>query len=195
MKAIIFDETFVPGLGRGPFLDPIEIPKDKFFLYKRMGLRIFDVTKTASIAETGVKNRHTRIENFNNTSNAEKKIINSVTNVNLEIKEEKPIIFNNDIKEIPDPINIKEEITEENIVETPNLEEVQDSNDNEEELIDNIDESSQEISEEDYLRNLTKKEIVYYCDKEGIKYENKTELLKLNKEELIKFVLNNKESL
>lgn len=195
MKAIIFDETFVPGLGRGPFLDPIEIPKDKFFLYKRMGLRIFDVTKTASIAETGVKNRHTRIENFNNTSNAEKKIINSVTNVNLEIKEEKPIIFNNDIKEIPNPINIKEEITEENIVETPNLEEVQDSNDNEEELIDNIDESSQEISEEDYLRNLTKKEIVYYCDKEGIKYENKTELLKLNKEELIKFVLNNKESL
>lgn len=195
MKAIIFDETFVPGLGRGPFLDPIEIPKDKFFLYKRMGLRIFDVTKTASIAETGVKNRHTRIENFNNTSNAEKKIINSVTNVNLEIKEEKPIIFNNDIKEIPNPINIKEEITEENIVETPNPEEVQDSDDNEEELIDNIDETSQEISEEDYLRNLTKKEIVYYCDKEGIKYENKTELLKLNKEELIKFVLNNKESL
>ena len=57
-----------------------------------MGLRIFDVTKTASIAETGVKNRHTRIENFNNTSNAEKKIINSVTNVNLEIKEDINIV-------------------------------------------------------------------------------------------------------
>ena len=57
MKVCIFDEGFIPGLGRGPFRTPIEITEDQFGLYKRMGLKIINATKNISIAETGVFNR------------------------------------------------------------------------------------------------------------------------------------------
>lgn len=212
MKVIIFDESFVPGLGKGPFLEPIEIAQDKYFLYKRMGLRIFDVSKKVSIVETGVKNRQKRTENFSEATNDERKIINSVSNTNLEVKEtpkkgSKPVIEETveisteventeteaEIEEIlkeAEETEVVNELDEDVIAETTETEEIQDSDNEVEEESEDISEED-DMSVEDYLRSLTKKQIVAYCDENDIEYSNKTDLLKLNKEELIDFVLSN----
>ena len=57
MKVCIYDDGFIPGLGKGPFLQPIEISEDKYKTYKMMGLKIINASKYVSIAETGVVNR------------------------------------------------------------------------------------------------------------------------------------------
>ena len=62
MKVCIFDEGFIPGLGRGPFRTPIEVSADKYALYKRMGLKVIDASKTVSIAESGVINRVRKVK-------------------------------------------------------------------------------------------------------------------------------------
>lgn len=84
MKVVIYDEGFIPGLGRGPFRTPIEISEEKFFLYKRLGLTIINASKSVPMAESGVINRIK--SKINNTSDT---IIEDVSNE--EIKKEEVI--------------------------------------------------------------------------------------------------------
>ena len=98
MKVCIFDEGFIPGLGRGPFRTPIEITEDQFGLYKRMGLKIINATKNISMAETGV---------FNRVPNTEEEIpvIIEEPEVKKEIEE---TIENNSVEDIIEEETIEE---------------------------------------------------------------------------------------
>ena len=93
MKVVIFDEGFIPGLGRGPFRTPIEISEDKFFLYKQMGLKVINAEKTVPIAETGIRNRTIKnkieseeIENIK-TAPVEENIISTTNDIIKEVDE------------------------------------------------------------------------------------------------------------
>lgn len=57
MKVIITTEGFIPGLGYGPYLEPTEISRDKYFTLKKLGITVVDVTAKVPVAETGLKNR------------------------------------------------------------------------------------------------------------------------------------------
>lgn len=187
MKAVIYDEGFIPGLGRGPFKTPIEISEDKFFLYKRMGLHIIRADKNVPIVESGIRNRK-RIK-----------------------KEEYILPTSEPVKEIqviPEPVIEEttpvEEVVKETVVEeTAPIKEVVEENDDEitddaveEETTDNVnslDETIDEIQDEDFeeaevdLNFLTKKELVSLLTEEGIECNsnmNKATLLKLAEENL-----------
>lgn len=91
MKVCIFDDGFIPGLGRGPFRTPVEIPDDMYSVYKRMGLKIINASSTVSIAESGLKNRT--------------KIKKSEENVYESIKEEIPVIETTPVvEEVVEPV-------------------------------------------------------------------------------------------
>lgn len=167
MKVIILNDSFIPGLGRGPFKTPIEIKDEMYFIYKKMGLEIFNVTKSVPFAQTGVINSN-RIKN--DIEDYEKKIeqINIVDKKETSIEDEnrietKPVDLENDEKES------SEEVTTENIItEESKIEDTETISDSDEESID--------------LESMTKKEIISLLTENGIEVDNK-----MNKSQLVDY--------
>jgi len=110
MKVCIFDEAFIPGLGQGPFRTPVEITRDRYDIYKRMGLHIIDASATVPIAESGVINRVHYTKQKEETENIkETPVIESIEINNSEVIENIETV-NNDKEEIVDETSeIKEE--------------------------------------------------------------------------------------
>jgi hypothetical protein len=161
MKVVIFDEGFIPGLGRGPFRTPIEISEDKFFLYKRMGIQVIKADVTAPIAESGVFNRTVTKSISDNIPNEEPEVVEEV----------KPVV--------------KETKVEETKIEEPAVEEVAVEAANDSEVDEVIEEA---VEEEVVITDLTKKELVDLLHENGIeeasKNMTKDELVKLAEESL-----------
>jgi hypothetical protein len=182
MKVVIYDEGFIPGLGRGPFKTPIEISEDKFFLYKRMGLHIIRADKNVPIVESGIRNRkHIKKEEY--------------TLPTSEPVKENPVIPEPVVEEtIPVEEVVEETIPVEEAVEET-IDEITDDAVKEETTddVNSLDETIDEIQDEDFeeaevdLNSLTKKELVTLLTEEGIECNsnmNKTTLLKLAEENL-----------
>lgn len=178
MKVIIFDEQFIPGLGKGPFTDPIEISEDKFNLYKRLGLKIIDVSKTAPIAESGVRNvQKTKKNNISSLNNEEISIVNKVSKTNFPV---------NDNTSISSKQVEKEEIVEESksdIIEEPIEESIEDVKTEEileeEEVEETVVEEKLDEEEID-LEALTKRELIELLNDNGFEVDpklNKTKLI------------------
>ena len=111
MKVCIYDDGFIPGLGKGPFLQPIEISEDKYKTYKMMGLKIINASKYVSIAETGVVNRmpiSTKPTKEEEIKALEEEI--KETETVEEVIEEKPVIEETieEIVEEVDEISVEE---------------------------------------------------------------------------------------
>lgn len=192
MKVIIYDAAIIPGLGQGPFLEPVAITDEKFFLYKRMGLKVVDVTNKAPIAESGIRNRQFNekpsqafIESERQKKTEVKKTVEKEVYETPVIKEEVPEevetpvvedettedfdeIFNSISEETETPAEVEAEETEEDEVES----------DSEEEDI----ESDEEVN----LEELTKKELQGIIAEYGLEYDSKW-----NKATLIKFIEEN----
>lgn len=165
MKVIILNDSFIPGLGRGPFKTPIEIKDEMYFIYKKMGLEIFNVTKSVPFAQTGVINSN-RIKN--DIEDYEKKIeqTNIVDKKETTIEDEtrietKPDDLENDEKESSNEVTTESVVTEE--TETEDTETISD-----EESID--------------LESMTKKEIIALLTENGIEVDNK-----MNKSQLVDY--------
>ena len=155
MKVCIFDEGFIPGLGRGPFRTPIEVTEDMYALYKRMGLKVINATKTVSIAESGVFNRVVKKSN----------------------KEEENIAMEETVEETTEETT--NETVEEEVEETTN--EVTDET--VEEVVE--EETTDETVEEVEINSLTKKELIKLLTENGIECNNnmtKAQLIKLFEE-------------
>jgi len=192
MKVVIYDEGFIPGLGRGPFKTPIDISEDKFYLYKQMGLTIIRADKSVPIVESGIRNRTvTKKENVN---------IPEVKSVEVEPTVVETPKFTKKVEVTPEVVKEEEvsevetvdEITPE-VVDEPEVEEVSE----EEETVDEItpevvDEPEvEEVSEEEEteidLNALTKRQLVELLTEAGVECNsnmNKATLLALAEENL-----------
>jgi len=146
LKVCIYDDGFIPGLGKGPFLQPIEISEDKYKTYKMMGLKIINASKYVSIAETGVVNRmpiSTKPTKEKEIKALEKEI--KETETIEEVIKEEPVV-----EEV-----IKEEpVVEETIEEIEKVEEVE------------------EISVEE-IESYSKKELVEFLKLNEVEFNNK----------------------
>ena len=169
MKVVIYDEGFIPGLGRGPFKTPIDISEDKFYLYKQMGLTIIRADKSVPIVESGIRNRTvTKKENVN---------IPEVKSVEVEPTVVETPKFTKKVEVTPEVVKEEEvsevetvdEITPE-VVDEPEVEEV----------------SEEEETEID-LNALTKRQLVELLTEAGVECNsnmNKATLLALAEENL-----------
>ena len=187
MKAVIYDEGFIPGLGRGPFKTPIEISEDKFFLYKRMGLHIIRADKNVPIVESGIRNRkHNKKEEYTlPTSEPVREIPVIPEPVVEETAPVEEVVEETVVEEIA-PI---EEVVEETVDEITNNAVEEESTDDVNSLDETIDETQDEDFEEAEvdLNSLTKKELVTLLTEAGVECNsnmNKTTLLKLAEENL-----------
>ena len=162
MKVVIYDEGFIPGLGRGPFKTPIDISEDKFYLYKQMGLTIIRADKSVPIVESGIRNRTvTKKENVN-------------------IPEVKPVEVEPTVVETTPEVVKEEEISE---VET--VDEVTPEVVDEPEVEDEVSEDEEETEID--LNSLTKRQLVELLTEAGVECNsnmNKTTLLALAEENL-----------
>lgn len=146
MKVIILDESFIPGLGRGPFKTPIEIKDEMYFVYKKMGLDIYNVTKSVPFAQTGVINSN-RVKN--DIEDYEKKIEQN------NIVEEKEIT----VEETPRTETKTEDLEVDEMSVEETTETVKEEETSDEESID--------------LESMTKKEIITLLTENGIEVDNK----------------------
>lgn len=165
MKVIILNDSFIPGLGRGPFKTPIEIKDEMYFIYKKMGLEIFNVTKSVPFAQTGVINSN-RIKN--DIEDYEKKIeqTNIVDKKETIIEDETRIETKPDDLESDEKESSKEFTTESVVTEETETEDTETISD--EESID--------------LESMTKKEIIALLTENGIEVDNK-----MNKSQLVDY--------
>lgn len=149
MKVVIFDEGFIPGLGRGPFKSPIEISEDKYFLYKQMGLKVLNAEKTVPIVETGIRNR---VKSVNELDEIQKE---------TELKEE----IKDSHEETVELGVVSEETFEEPVVEETPVE-----------VETEVEESSEAEETENYeevdINSLTKKELIDLLTEAGVECNN-----------------------
>ena len=162
MLVKIFENRFVPGIGHGPFNEPISISEEKFRLLKRMGINVVKIQPSViSMGPKAFKENYgsKKIEKAPEITNATK------------IEEEKVI------NEIKTPI-IEEEITveqnENTIDEIVETEEISEETEVVEEEKENEEKNNEddEVVEEIDPENLTKKEIMQMLDEAGVEYSN-----------------------
>jgi len=147
MKVCIYDEGFIPGLGKGPFREPVEITEDKYLIYKQMGLKIIDATKYVSIAETGVINRVS-------TPKKSQPIVEEKVEVAVEVK---PVVKEETKTEpVIEETKVEEEIKEETVEEVAEPEDVEEV----------------EITEEE-LKTYSKKELIELLTDNEIEFDSK----------------------
>jgi len=174
MRVIIKSEGFIPGLGEGPFLKPIEIPDDKFYLYKRMGLEVINVSEKVPMSQGGIYARENTID---------REPIKIVSGLDPNIK-------TNDVKISPTvKSTIKEDEVEEVVsVDTTETEDSEDMDEVEPTEVSIEKESEEEETSDDEidLEAMTKREIISLLNDNGIEVDNK-----LNKNELINFAEEN----
>lgn len=165
MKVIILNDSFIPGLGRGPFKTPIEIKDEMYFIYKKMGLEIFNVTKSVPFAQTGVINSN-RIKN--DIEDYEKKI----EQTNIVDKKETIIEDKTRIETKPDDLENDEKKSSEDVITESVVTEESETEDTE------------TISDEESidLESMTKKEIIALLTENGIEVDNK-----MNKSQLVDY--------
>jgi len=208
MKVVIFDDKIVPGLGQGPFLDPIFIPDDKYFLYKRLGYRIVNVSSRTPLVESGLKNAETYEINISNLNDTERAYINKLTGSNIPMRSSRPIT--EEIKKDTSVNIIEEDNTESKTLTTDEEETVEDTSDiiieedstiiNEEDSTnieeETVEDFSEEIvedsiekennmeedTEEIDLQSLSKRQIISLLEEENIEVDNK-----MNRTQLIAF--------
>lgn len=162
MKVCIFDEAFIPGLGQGPFRTPVEITRDRYDVYKRMGLHIIDASATVPIAESGVINR------VRYTKPKEEK----------EVIKETPVT---EIIEQPIEDNIPEVVENIEVIET-----IEENEEIKEEVIDETSEIKEDEEEVD-IDSLSKKDLLDLLKSNDIPCNNsmtKKELVDLVNEKL-----------
>lgn len=155
----IFEDRFVPGIGHGPFNEPISITEDKYRLLKRMGVHVVKIQP--SVVSMGVKAFK---ETYGN-----KKIEKSVEvedSINIENSIESPIPVEETVAEPIVEDKIDEVVEEIETTEDESIKETIEESETVEE------EENEETTEEVDVESLTKKEIMSMLDEAGITYSN-----------------------
>lgn len=158
MLVKIFEDRFVPGIGHGPFNDPISITEDQYRLLKRMGIHVAKIQP--SVVSMGVKA-------FKETYGNKK--------IEKAVEVEEPVVKINDSIKISTPI-IEETVTEpivedkiDEVVETTEEESIEETIEEPETVEEEeIEESTEEVD----VESLTKKEIMSMLDEAGVTYSN-----------------------
>lgn len=159
MLVKIFEDRFVPGIGHGPFNEPISITEDKYRLLKRMGVHVVKIQP--SVVSMGVKAFK---ETYGN-----KKIEKSVEvedSINIENSIESPIPVEETVAEPIVEDKIDEVVEEIETTEDESIKETIEESETVEE------EENEETTEEVDVESLTKKEIMSMLDEAGITYSN-----------------------
>lgn len=160
MLVKIFEDRFVPGIGHGPFNDPISITEDQYRLLKRMGIHVAKIQP--SVVSMGVKA-------FKETYGNKK--------IEKAVEVEEPVVKIDDSIKISTPIiTIEDTVTEpivedkiDEVVETTEEESIEETIEEPETVEEEeIEESTEEVD----VESLTKREIMSMLDEAGVTYSN-----------------------
>lgn len=159
MLVKIFEDRFVPGIGHGPFNEPISITEDKYRLLKRMGVHVVKIQP--SVVSMGVKAFKETYGNKKIEKSVEVedsiKIENSIeSSIHVEETVAKPIVEDK-IDEVVEEIETTEDESIKETIEEPETVE---------------EEENEETTEEVDVESLTKREIMSMLDEAGIAYSN-----------------------
>jgi hypothetical protein len=177
MLVKIFDNKFIPGIGRGPF-EEVSITEQQFGILKRLGINMIKLNKTTSI-EKIVRETKPFYENKKNIAKPEIKkeepIVEDIEeeeieNIDSEIDNIDVSSFESEFSKVKET-EIEETVEEESL----DIDESLDTEDVEEET-----EIEETVEEEIDLEAMTKKQIQDLLTENNIEFDNK-----LNKTKLI----------